>query len=507
MKNKLKNLKFLSSFCQKKKKENKKISLCHGDFDFLHLGHIKHLKAAKKFGDFLIVSITADKYMTKGFNRPIYSAIERAEFLSIVDVVDYVYIDSNITAEKIISKLKPNYFVKGIEYKNFEKDLSGNIIKENKIIKKSGGKIVFTDEKTFSSSALINSNLLSENLVKKIKIIKKEYNYKKILKTFENFKNKKILIIGDTIIDEYIYVSALGRPSKENIIASLYEEKETFLGGVFASAGNLSSFCNQIDLITTVGNEQDCQKFIKKNIPKNINKAHLIKTNSKTTKKTRYVDKTHSTVKKLYEVYNMDDLPVSNKIENHILKILRKNLKKYDLVLINDYGHGLLTNRIINLIIQDSKFLSVNAQINAGNKGYNLINRYKNADYYCLDLNEARMATKDKYMKTDDIPKAVLKLCSGKNISLTMGSEGSISLNYKKKNFHMPSFTKSVVDTISAGDAYFTMSSMAFFQTNSLELSSFLGNIAGAITVGIRGCKPINKNTFLSTINSYLKIK
>ena len=177
MKNKLKNLKYLIGFCQRKKKENNKIILCHGDFDFLHLGHIKHLKAAKKFGDFLIVSITADRFMTKGFNRPIYSAAERAEFLSRIDVVDYIYIDNNVTAEKIISKLKPDYFVKGIEYKNLEKDLSGNIIKEKKNIEKIGGKIVFTNEKNFSSSALINLNLLPENLIKKIKTIKKIFNY------------------------------------------------------------------------------------------------------------------------------------------------------------------------------------------------------------------------------------------------------------------------------------------------------------------------------------------
>ena len=76
----------------------------------------------------------------------------------------------------------------------------------------------------------------------------------------------------------------------------------------------------------------------------------------------------------------MDDSPITNKIENRIIKILKKNLRKYDLVLVNDYGHGLLTNRLIKLIVQNSKFLCVNAQINAGNKGYNLINRYKNVN-------------------------------------------------------------------------------------------------------------------------------
>ena len=503
--NKLKDIKFLANFSKLKKEKKKKIILCHGDFDFLHLGHIKHLKAAKKIGDYLIVSITGDKFMTKGYNRPIYTATERAEFLSTIDVVDYVYIDNNISAENVISQIKPSYFVKGNEYENLEKDLSGNIKKERKTLQKVGGKIVFTDEKTFSSSSLLNISSLSKDLVKKIKTIKKLFSYEKICKNLKKMKNKKILIIGDTIIDKYIYVSSLGRPSKENIIASLYEENEIFLGGVFASVGNLSSYSNKIDVITTVGKEKEYEKLIKKNVPKNINKLHLIKNESITTKKTRFVDKTHSTVKKLYEIYNMDDFPINKKIEDRIFNILNKDLKKYDIVLVNDYGHGLLTNRLIKLLTKKSKFLCVNAQINAGNKGYNLINRYQKGNYYCLDLNEARMATKDKYMLPKKIPQAVLKLCNGKNISLTMGSKGSISTNIKKELFYTPSFTNTVIDTISAGDAYFTTSAMVLYLTKSLELSSFIGNLAGAITVGVRGCVPLNKNTFMNTLNSYLK--
>ena len=75
-------------------------------------------------------------------------------------------------------------------------------------------------------------------------------------------KKKKVLIIGDTILDEYVYVSGLGKPSKENIIAGLYKDKELFLGGVFASVGNISSFCNCVDFITAIGNEKKYKSFI-----------------------------------------------------------------------------------------------------------------------------------------------------------------------------------------------------------------------------------------------------
>ena len=121
----------------------KKIVLCHGVFDFPHLGHIKHFKAAKKFGDYLIVSVTEDKHVNKGINRPIYNEGQRIEFLSAFSTIDYIHIDRNSDATKIISKLKPNIYAKGQDYKFskdkfkfgiHQRDLTGNIFKEKLIV-------------------------------------------------------------------------------------------------------------------------------------------------------------------------------------------------------------------------------------------------------------------------------------------------------------------------------------------------------------------------------------
>ena len=501
---KLKSLKFLINFSKNCKKNKNKIVLCHGGFDFLHLGHLKHFKAAKKYGDYLVVSITSANLLRKGLNRPIYSDNERVEFLSSIDIIDYIYIDNNLSASNIISEIKPNFYAKGSDYKDLKKDFSKKILQEVKLTKKYGGKVIFTNEKVFSSSSLINNNLLSKELINKIHLIKKKFSYNKIFQTLSQMRNKKVLIIGDTIIDEYIYVSQLGKPSKENIIASQYLKKETFLGGVFASVANLSSFCNKIDVLTTVSKDEEINDFIKANIPKNINKKIFYLKNSPITKKTRFIDNSHTNLKKLYEIYKMDDSPIDNKLEGKIFTFLNKNIKKYDLIIINDYGHGLITEKLVKLISNKSKFLTINAQINAGNRGYNLITKYKKGNYYCLDLNEGRMATGDKYIEVKDIPKEVLKLTKGKNISLTMGGNGSISSSGKNL-IYTPSFTNTVVDTMSAGDAYFVISSMMFYLSKSLEVSSLLGNLAGAITAGTKGCVPINKDKFLETLNSYLK--
>ena len=102
---KIKKLDSIIKNSRQLKKDKKRIVLCHGDFDNFHYGHLKHFEAAKKYGDILIVSITSDKHIKKGLNRPIFDEKQRAEIISSLMIVDFVYIDNNSTAEKIISKL------------------------------------------------------------------------------------------------------------------------------------------------------------------------------------------------------------------------------------------------------------------------------------------------------------------------------------------------------------------------------------------------------------------
>ena len=110
-------------------------------------------------------------------------------------------------------------------------------------------------------------------------------------------------------------------------------------------------------------------------------------------------------------------------------------------------------------------------------------------------------------MNQKDVPKDILKLTGGSNVSVTMGSQGSLSCSKNsKKIFYVPSFTNIVVDTMSAGDAYFVISSMMLYLSRSLQISSFAGNLAGAITVGVAGCIPIDKSKFIQSISTHFKI-
>ncbi len=134
---------------------NDKYGLCHGAFDLVHPGHIKHFESASKSCDKLIVSLTSDNFVKKrkGQNRPIYTQDERAYIISCIEFVDFVVISPYETAIEIIQELKPNIYIKGPDYKNKQ---TAGILAEKKAVEDIGGELLFTDDEKYSTSDLID---------------------------------------------------------------------------------------------------------------------------------------------------------------------------------------------------------------------------------------------------------------------------------------------------------------------------------------------------------------
>src|SRR3989338_10947382 len=110
---KIKTLKNLAKIINVLKGKGKRIVQCHGVFDLIHLGHIRHFNLAKKEGDILVVSVTRDKYVKRGPGRPIFNEHLRAEALASLAVTDYVCIVDSPTAVECIKVLKPHVYAKG----------------------------------------------------------------------------------------------------------------------------------------------------------------------------------------------------------------------------------------------------------------------------------------------------------------------------------------------------------------------------------------------------------
>lgn len=483
-----------------------KVALAHGTFDLLHMGHVRHLQAARAHGDMLFVTVTCDAMVNKGPGRPVFTEQLRAEMIAALGCVDCVAVNLAPTAVNVIETVQPDVYVKGSDYANPDDDITGKINDEREAVEAYGGRIEFTDDITFSSSNLINRYLdvfdpaLREYLDRK----QSDGVEAEIEKLASEVEGYRVLIVGDSIIDEYNYVFPMGKSPKENMIATRYRDSEVFAGGVAAAANHLAEFCQSVEIMTAVGDD-GYEELTRKSLKPNVWLHAITRPGKPTTRKVRFID--HSYMRKLFEVYHMDDAPLEGEPERLLAEEITRRAGDFDLVIVTDFGHGLITRKVIDALTSSAKFLAVNCQSNSANHGYNLITKYPRADFICIDAPEARLAVADKYADTESVVTEMLpERIDCPNIVVTHGKHGCIAWRRGEKAAKIPAFTKTVVDTVGAGDAFFAVTAPMVAAGARMETAGFIGNAAGAMKVGIVGHRQsIEKISLLKFVRTLLK--
>ena len=485
-----------------------RVVMCHGVFDLLHIGHIRHLEAAKQFGDVLVVTISSDKCVNKGPGRPVFVGAMRAEMLAALQLVDWVAISDFPNAEVAVKTVFPSFYVKGDEYENASDDVTGNIERERIAVEAGGGELVFTHEVVFSSSSLINRHLdvYDPILREHLKDLREGGALERIRGLLDRAEDMHVVLVGDTIIDEYQYVEPLGKSAKENIIATQYLNRELFAGGIIAAANHLAAFCGKVTVITCLGELESHVRLINENLAPNVNFCPVRIANAPTTRKTRFVDPSY--MRKLFEVYRFDDTFPSAEEEAELLDLIKAHIPGSDLVIATDFGHGALSPKMIERVCEISPFLAVNAQTNAGNHGFNPISKYPRADYVCIDAPEARLAVHDKRTPMEDLIREKLtRVVDCNRFAVTQGKNGSMIYDRADDTVDtLPALTRNVLDTVGAGDAYLVLSAMVLGAGGSMREAAFVGNLAGAAKVGIVGHRQsLDKPSLVKSLTALLK--
>ena len=480
----------------------------HGTFDLLHLGHVRHLEAARALGDVLVVTITADRYVNKGPGRPVFTEALRAEMLAALHFVTYVAIAEASDAIDAIEAIRPNVYAKGNDYQNPDGDVTGKITLERHTVEAHGGSIRFTDEITFSSTELINRhfNLFESHVRSHLSGLRDEDALNTILGHIDQIKNYRVVLVGDAIIDEYQYVLPMGKPPKEHIIATRYQDNEVFAGGIFAAANHVASFCKDVHVITCLGDDQSYEGLIRSTLKPNVTLHATCRPNSPTTLKRRFVDP--SSMRKLFEVYHMNDEPLTRDLENQLQSYIEELCPTADVVISTDFGHGMIGPQIVDSLVSSSRFLAVNTQSNSANMGYNLITRYPRADYVCIDGPEARLALSDRISSAGDIVHHLAaKLSYCPKLVVTQGRHGCITFERDQEVVHtIPAVARKIVDTVGAGDAFLAVTSPLVACGAPMNLVGFIGNVVGALQVEIVGHRhSVDKAALIKGVTGLLK--
>jgi rfaE bifunctional protein nucleotidyltransferase chain/domain len=504
---KIKSIGELAEIAEQVRKSGRTIALCHGVFDLIHFGHLRHIELARKEADVLLITVTADQFVNKGPGRPIFPETMRAEMLSAIEVVDYVGINYAPSAESAISAIKPNIYLKGSDYENSEDDLTGKIRSERETVEQHGGQLVFTKDLTFSSSNLINRyvDIYDPPLREFLERLREAEGLRRINALLDRIKNYKVVFVGDAIIDEYHYVTTLGKSPKENVIATLAGDREVFAGGVFAAANHLASFCHEIEVFGALGAQDNYGTLIAGSLRPNVKYDRVEILGRPTTRKLRYVQPGY--MRKMFEVYFMDDTPFPAAESKTLKAAVKTACRDADLVVVTDFGHGLIDEEMVRIVCDNSRFLAVNAQSNSANLGFNLITKYPRADFACLDAPEARLAMADRFSEISAVIRdGLAKRIDCNNIIVTHGAFGCYTYNPESGVVHVPAFTKTVIDTVGAGDAFFSVAAPFVAAGGAMDVVGFLGNAAGAIKVGIVGHRAsIERTPLLKFATALLK--
>ncbi|MBI4862101.1 MAG: adenylyltransferase/cytidyltransferase family protein [Candidatus Riflebacteria bacterium] len=484
---KILTIKAMAAVVESLHRDGKRVCLCHGEFDLVHPGHIMHLRAARQKGDALVVTITPDRFVVKGPGRPVFNEALRARTLAALECVDFVAINDRETAVETIRSIKPRIYVKGSEYRSIDADITGRIAAEKEAVESVGGELQFTDEETFSASTLANRHygIYPPDTAKFLKEFRARYDPEEIIRSLESLEDLRVLVVGEAIIDEYHYVSTMGKSSKEPILTTRFEWGESFAGGALATANHVAGFCPNVDLITCLGARASQEEFVRSRLKPTVKPKFFFRQDAETIVKRRFVEKDF--LNKIFEICLLNDSPLDPALTREICGYLEAMLDTYDLVVVADFGHGMIGARMVGTLCDRARFLAVNTQRNSANLGFNLITKYPRADYVCIDEPEIRLAAHDRVGSLEELVLAVSKSLSCQLVTITLGRRGAITYRDREGYHDIPVLSTEVVDTVGAGDAVLAITAPCAARGFAADLVGFIGNSAGALAVKIVG--------------------
>lgn len=312
------------------------------------------------------------------------------------------------------------------------------------------------------------------------------------MRKFEILKNPKcnILVIGDVMIDQY-YRGDVSRISPESPVPVFkYDGSYCRLGGASNVAANLSAIAKHVSLMSIVGNDSDGKKL--KDILKdtNINYELVIEDSNRiTTVKTRLLAQNKQ---QMIRIDKEDNVDISRKIEDDLVKKLELNIMKFDIVLISDYLKGLLTESFLQKVIKICN--KNNKKVIIDIKGENL-RKYKGAYLLKPNIKELSDIIKCKISNTNELVKAAQKLkikTDAEAILVTCGENGMILIDEMNNTIHIPTTAKEVFDVTGAGDTVLSYFGYCIANGLSLRDSAEIANIAAGIKVGKVGTSVVN---------------
>ena len=476
-------------------KKKKKVIQCHGVFDLVHPGHIRHFAHCRSKAEILIVSLTSDAFINKGKYRPFVPEKMRAQNLAVLEMVDFVIIDKNKNPLKLLNLIQPDFFAKGLEYGDL-KNLQ--TIKEKNIVESFGGKMIFSPGDYVLSSSKIINQMKPDLKFEKLNLLMdaENINFNDLKKILKDLNKLKIHILGDTIIDTNHYCEIIGGLHKTPTLSIMKQISENFLGGAAIVASHFKSFSKNVTLTTLFSNDTK-GKFALKTLKKNRIKTNYYTENDRpTTNKNSYLVNKH----KLLKVDELNNNAITNSTLDKITKLLKKD--KSQILVFSDFRHGIFNNQTLSKILDSTNHKTFKVADSQVASRWGNISDFKNFDLLTPTEREARYSLFEQDTPIRNLVGNLQKKSKASNIILKLGERGLISISRKKNDYiALDPFVENLVDSNGAGDALLAYSASTLYTTKSLIISSIIGLLAASCKCETQGNLPVTIDQIIEKIN------
>ena len=320
----------------------------------------------------------------------------------------------------------------------------------------------------------------------------------RLLKILEQFKNKKIFVVGDIMLDKYIW-GGVSRISPEAPVQVVNVLKETYeAGGAANVANNVAALDGRAFLAGIAGNDEAKKILLEELKKKGINTEGILTDEDKpTTQKVRILGKGQQLLRVDYE--NKEH--VHKNIEDSIIKFLEKKAREADIIVISDYAKGVVTENLCSSLIKMAKKYGKKIIVDPKPK-----HRGFYSDVTLVTPNNAEASEMTNIEDGSD--ESVLEMGSkllkqlNTNVLITRGEKGMSLFEMNGNITHIPANAKEVYSIIGAGDTVVSVIALALASGASLKEASMIANIAAGIKVGKIGTASVSIEEIKKEIES-----
>jgi rfaE bifunctional protein kinase chain/domain len=481
--------------------------LCYGHFNVIHPGHIRYLSFANSLGTRLTVLLKSDfsLHQDEG-GSAFFSYQERYDLLNSVPIKKEIMSTGLRTLAENISLLKPNKLVLGHEFQSTNLSETSEI---KSLCESNGVELIF-----HSGSSNINRLFDSDMPMKKVLSENKErfqlvcqrheISASNLKRSIKKFTDLSVIVIGDTIVDEFVFCQPLGVSSEAPVLVVKEQGSSRFVGGAGIVAKHIKSLGASCHFISVLGCDE-IASFVEVDIANHGIENSLIRVpNRPTTLKKRYVADTQ----KVFRVSVIDDNDVSEMIENQMIEVFEEKIIGHDCVIISDFVYGVITPRVLNEIMRLTSKHNVKlfGDLQCSSQIGDVL-KFRHFDMIFPTEKEARIALSNKDDSVEFVARKILEISQCKNLVIKLGKDGLLAYQRESETSivseHFPAISVNPVDVAGAGDSLLATMALAVSAGASTMEASVLGNMVASIAVERMGNVPVSRDELLTNLDEF----